>query len=213
MNFQVLNLFMQQKKHESDNVNKLLNFTRDGILGLTPSGDSYESSYGENFIKQLWKEHSIKRPEFYFSFDKNNSGYFIVGTLPSKNDDYYKRKYFYEYYYDFKSDKGVSYWRLYLEKHFLNNKEIANNYYIKISSDKTIYNFPEIVLNRLKRKFFQKYIDDYICFEESNYIYCEDNIDLTKFPKMKITIKSLYEPIILNQNDLLYKENNKYYLK
>ena len=45
-----------------------------------------------NFIKQLCKENWI-----LFSFNKNNnSGYFIIGTIPSENDDYYKIKYFYK---------------------------------------------------------------------------------------------------------------------
>ena len=58
------------KKYESDNEKQFLNFIIYGILGLTPSKNSYESSYGENLIKQLCKENSIKKPEFYFHLIK-----------------------------------------------------------------------------------------------------------------------------------------------
>ncbi len=170
-----------------------------------------------NFIFQLKNKQFINNTSFILIFDNNNEGKLIIGAYPHLYDNKHFKKE------NLKLIKVEVYknnpiWatkfdNVYFGDNLIN--EHVDNFIFKIEHSAIISSHS--FFEECSKYFFKEYIDNNKCFVDKNdsssyFLYCDDDIDITKFPTIKFEHKVWNFTFELNYKDLFVKFGNKYYL-
>jgi hypothetical protein len=170
-----------------------------------------------NFIFQLKNKQLINNTSFSLIFDNNNDGKLIIGTYPHLYDNKHFKK---ENLRLIKVEvyKNNPLWVTKFDNVYFGDKlikEHVDDFIFKIEHSAIISSHS--FFDECSKYFFKEYLDSYKCFIDKNesgyyFYYCDDDIDITKFPTLKFEHKIWNFTFELNYKDLFVKFGNKYYL-
>lgn len=222
-NFSSENFIFKNEKNEEIKINNFIfilinknkySYSKPGEMGLKLYNNIILSN--SSFIFQLKDKKIIKNIIFSFIFENNNEGKFIIGKYPH---EYNYKKYKKENLRLTYSGKfmDIPVWttqfdNIYLGDKIIKHDDIHFNFKIEHSCIITTYNF---FLN-CSEYFFKEYLENKKCKIDRNHtgninIYCDDDIDITKFPILKFEHKIWNFTFEFDYNDLFVKYGNKYY--
>ena len=170
-----------------------------------------------NFIFQLKTKQLINNTSFCLVFENNNEWKLIFWTYPHLYDNKHFKK------------ENIKWIKVEVYK---NNPlcvtKFDNVYFgdkvIKENVDEFIFKIEHSAIisshsffEECCKYFFKHYLDINKCFVDKNdsisfFLYCDDDIDITKFPTLKFEHKVWNFTFELNYKDLFVKFGNKYYL-
>ena len=186
-----------------------------GGIGLSPN--NFIGNEGVNFFSELYKGKYINSEIWYINYDKNkDKKNLIIGKMPYNVDNNYDIDDF--TFFDIKNKR----WELEMlniiigeeinekDENFIKERNFA------FRPDSAIINGPYEYFQKIKDKFFTKYISNEQCFQhifenkltEYLYITCNSDISLDDFPPLTIDINNNYK-LILTYEDLFIKNEQQ----
>ena len=185
-----------------------------GILGLNQYYDhNYYKNY--NIIYQLKEKNSIKSYSFFIEYKNYNEGKLIIGANPH---EIYKN-YDNEYFNIFKNINIEGGYKINFYKIYFNNNTMINNLNAELSFENGMIRGTNIYRNLIEKNFFEKFIEQNLCFKIKNYLndyeynifyYCEKNV-IENFPTLIFQIYDTKFEFKFDKNDLFYNINDKSY--
>ena len=208
-----------------------------GVIGITKENyDLY--FYDENFIIYLKKEKIIDSYSCCFLyFDKENS-YNINESIKNKYDGFYiiginEKDYFNIFNtrnikigYFAKSNHfdffGYNFDKIFFYDSFNNEIICSNNTLFEVVLDYNYILSDKEYFNKIKKYFFEKFLENKICIEEdsdiiyggqSHLLICNINIkeNLEQFPNLYFFNRELSFTFNLDYKDVFYEQDNKIY--
>ena len=198
--------------------------TEPGMLGLLigQTKMNEENVYDLNFISNLKNRSFISSYDFFFDFDKKDSGNIIIGATPT---EYFgAEKYQNQELKTIKTSQSNNdlEWAIEFRQVFYGKRKM------QVMPDKPMllriefglilgYQEWEYVLDD---EFFNQMIQDKKCKKENasahdagyryRYYYCQKDTDLSKFNNFTLTIKGYEHNFTLTKDDLFLDEGDKY---
>lgn len=217
--FQFFNALEVDYENCIDRYNEYL--AQPGILGflVQPQNnvDMNFSSY--NFINQLKRKNLISRYDFYFTFDSDDSGNIIIGSLPNETEpENYKDKILNSFIVS-QGKSGLD-WAFKFDEVYLGEEKLDLEYerksifriefgFIRVTSEMEKY---------IKKFFFDSLITANKCFRKSvyysgfqmYYYYCNKDADLNNFQPWKFAINDFEMNFTFTKEDLFLDIGDKY---
>ena len=179
------------------------------MLKTVPSKQKY------NFLYQLKENKIISSYTFTIKFKNENYGEIIIGDYPHiYNNNFILGDFQYTKILDF---DNFFQWKFQIETIFNNEEIIENKVDIIISLNYGICIGGDNYLNIINNTFFKEYIENGICeYKLSNntliyFFECNNNVNISKFPKLKFYQKIMNYTFELGYNDLFILKNEKLY--
>ena len=198
--------------------------TEPGMLGLMigQTKMSEENIYEMNFIGQLKNNSIISSYDFFFDFNKNDTGNLIIGIRP---DEYYQsEKYKKLKYVTIKTSLSHNdiEWCIDFDQVHYGEKKMevkpSQPMILRIEFG-LIIGYPEWEYT-LKDNFFNDLINNNTCFLKNatghdprfryNYYYCNKNVNLDSFKPFTFTINEYNYNFTLTKEDLFFDDGDKY---
>ena len=190
-----------------------------GILGFKLAQPLYfeENITNTNFISQLKRKNLISGYDFNFHFKSDNSGNIIIGFKPHEYDKiYYKKENYIFIKTSFLGDDLD--WSLSFDKIYYGKDELLNRMPILIRIEYGFINGDEEWQKILEFKFFEKLIEENICFKSFTneldntlfYYYCNKSADIYKFSPFIFYINEFNYNFSLTYEDLFANIGDKY---
>ena len=204
-----------------ENNNNQYTCAKVGISGTQNYGEKYE----KNMMHQLYDKSIIKNNLFsiiyLYSPDSNDEGIFLIGGTPHEYDN---KNYFEQQLViiNNENDKYFKFWSMEPDEIYftINNKKysITNNLICNLEYNLGLIYGTEDYLNLIRENFFNKLIKEKKCYENiGNSIftvfYCDNKIDIEKFPSLNFYFKDLLYAFNLDYKDLFVENNGKYFFK
>ncbi len=198
----------------SDNI-----FDLNGELGLKLSFPCKNFLKNATFIQQLREKNIIENYSFNLKYNNEFEGEFIIGNYPHEINKNYKENFFKIGKVGYANDPMFINWDIKFDEIYSGNQQIGFYKYCDLVYEKGLIVGNDIYYKSIKENFFQKLIDDKICFE-NDYIennkeyfvfYCKNNLDLQKFPELIFNEKELDYNFTFNGKDLFYEFKDEYY--
>lgn len=186
-----------------------------GGIGL--SINNFIGNEGVNFFNELYQGKYINKEIWYINYDKKkDKKSLIIGKMPYEVEDKYDISDF--TFFDIKNKR----WELEMLNVIIgedtndNDENFIKERYFVFRPDSSIINGPYEYFQKIKNKFFNKYLSNEQCFQhifenkliEYLYITCNSDISLDDFPPLSIDINNNYK-LILTREDLFIKNEQK----
>ena len=182
-----------------------------GILGLN---QYYNHDYYKNYniICQLKEKKSINSYSFFIEYKNDNEGKLIIGAKPH---EIYKKKFDIEYFNIFKNVNIEGGYSIKFHKIYFNNNSIFNNLNADLFFENGMIRGTNIYRNLIEKNFFEKFIEQNLCFRTKKYLndyeyiifyHCKKKV-IENFPTLNFQIETKFE-FEFDKNDLFYNIND-----
>ena len=208
------------KKEKLEGNNKLI-LEDNNKYTYASVGISGDKNFGENFekniVNQLFDKNVINNNLFsiIYSPDSNDEGIFLIGAEPHEYDN---NNYFEQQLTKINNEKNknFTFWSFQPDEIYFttNNKNITITQNLKCNLE---YNLgliygTEDYLQLIREHFFNKYIKDNKCYDSNidsifTVFYCDNKIDIKKFPSLNFYFKDILYTFNLDYKYLFVEKN------
>ena len=170
-----------------------------------------------NLIDNLKSKRIINSYYWFLNFDNSEKekGKMIIGDLPHLINNKFKES-------NFRETPGAKtgFWGFDFDKIFYgNSNELKKSYHGYIHFDLKLFFGPSELMEILDKKFFNKYINEKICFKEiygferNIFYYCKNKKEfyISEFNEIKFQINHLEQNFVFDYKDLFYYKDDLIY--
>ena len=185
-----------------------------GVIGLKHAPNLIVSN--SSFVSQLKNKKVIDNKIYYFLYKKDDEGEFVIGKYPH---EYHNKMFQKENLRLVKADEyqGFPLWSTKFDNFYFGDKLIKKE--IVTFVFRTEFSFligSNSFFQDCSQYFFKDYLDQNKCQIDKNdtgslFYVCDDDIDIKKFPIIKLTHKIWNYTFELTYKDLFLKSKNKYF--